>query len=224
MKWVAVGLVSFLTLVAGVEAQQSAAGSPPLSITTNSLPPAERRREYHAELKASGGVAPYHWTVTSGQLPDGIEMNPDSGVISGIPRNKGDTRLTVAVTDSSHPVQRAERELIIASARTLSLQWATYPRVSADSIYGSVVVENGGKDDFDQTVIILAINEHGKAFTLGYQRVALKANSDQEIVFGSTLSRGKYVVHADAIAEVEAKGAIYRNHLYTLLPLVVVAP
>jgi hypothetical protein len=212
-------------VVAGAQAQQSAAGAPPLSITTDSLPSAERRREYHAELRASGGTPPYRWSISAGKLPEGLELDPSSGVISGVPSERGDFRVTVAVTDSGEPAQRVERELIIASAETLSLEWSTYPQVAADQINGSVKVENGSKDNFDQTVIILAVNEYGKAFTLGYRHFVLKTNSDKvEIPFGSTLPRGSYVVHADAIAEVESKGAIYRNRLETPQPLVVAVP
>jgi hypothetical protein len=195
-----------------------------LSIITGSLPSAERRREYRAELRANGGVAPYHWSISAGKLPDGLELDPATGIISGIPKERGDFRVTVAVVDSSQPAQRAERELIITSAETLSLEWITYPQVAADQINGSVVVENGSKDDFDQTVIVLAVNQYGKAFTLGYRHFALKAKSDEEITFGSTLPRGRYVVHADAIAEVESKGAIYRSRRETPQPLVVAAP
>lgn len=219
-------LVAFLLcMAAGAHGQQSAAGAPPLSITTESLPSAERGREYHAELRASGGTPPYHWTISSGNLPEGLELDPTSGIVSGVPHERGDFRMTMAVTDSSQPAQRVERELIIASSETLSLEWGTYPQIAADQINGSVKVENGSKDDFDQTVIILAVNEYGKAFTLGYRRFVLKANSDKvAIPFGSTLPRGSYVVHADAIAEVESKGAIYRNRLETPQPLVVAVP
>ena len=38
---------------------------------------------------------------------------------------------------------------------------------------------------------------------------------DFEIPFGSTLPTGKYVVHADAIAEVPSKKAIYRARQQT---------
>ena len=225
MKGVAAWFVFLLGLVAISQAQQSAAGSPPLSITTNSLPPAERRRDYHAELKASGGVPPYHWSISSGQLPEGLELDPAAGTITGRPKERGGFRLTVAVSDSSQPVQRVERELIITSAEILSLEWAAYPKVTADHIEGSVKVANGSKDDVDQTVIILAVNEYGKAFTLGYRHFALKANSDEiDIPFGSVLPRGRYVVHADAIAEVESKEAIYRKRLETPQPLLIAAP
>ncbi len=224
MRALRIRVAFVLCISAASHAQQSAAGAPPLSITSNSLPSAERRHEYHAELKASGGVPPYHWGISAGKLPEGLELDPTTGIISGVPKERGDFRVAFTVTDSGEPPQRVERELILALAETLLLEWGTYPRVAADQIAGSVDVENGSKDDFDQTVIILAVNEYGKAFTLGYRHFALKAKADEEITFGSTLPRGTYVVHADAIAEVESKGAIYRNRLETPQPLVVTAP
>jgi len=74
-------------------------------------------------------------------------------------------------------------------------------------------------------VIVVAVNEIGKAFALGYQRFDLQPNNkDVEIKFGSTLPRGQYVIHADAIAEVPGKRAIYRSRLQTPQPLRVTAP
>jgi len=69
------------------------------------------------------------------------------------------------------------------------------------------------------------VNEYGKAFALGYQRFELKPdNLKVEIPFNSTLPRGRYKVHADAIAQISARHAIYRNRLETPEPLVVSSP
>jgi hypothetical protein len=57
---------------------------------------------------------------------------------------------------------------------------------------------------------------------LGYQRLNLKAGvADLQIPFGLNMPPGSYVVHADAIAEVPAKNAIYRQRLQTASPLTV---
>jgi hypothetical protein len=88
-----------------------------------------------------------------------------------------------------------------------------------------VVVSNGTKDAFDLTVIVVAVNEIGKAFALGYQRFDLRPQTkEMEIKFGSTMPRGQYVIHADAIADVPDKNAIYRDRLQTPQALVVTAP
>ncbi len=78
---------------------------PPLSITTLSLPPGTVAEPtgYTASLQATGGIAPYTWTLTQGQLPSGLTLttqNNSTGSISGIPVLAGTSTFTVEVTDS----------------------------------------------------------------------------------------------------------------------------
>jgi hypothetical protein len=200
-------------------AQQTAV---PLVIITDSLPPPSAGQPYRMELLATGGEPPLHWSIAEGKLPEGLSLD-DSGVISGVPAEKGEETFTVAVTDSAeHAVRREFKLKVIAP---LLIEWSQYPRVESDQIKGSVKVSNGTKDRFDLTVIIVAVNEYGKAFALGYRRFDLTPEtSDVEIPFGSSLPRGAYVVHADAIAEVPEKHAIFRNRRQTPQPLVVSMP
>src|SRR5438128_2025851 len=61
------------------------------------------------------------------------------------------------------------------------------------------------------TAIIVAVNETGKAFALGYQHFDLAAKTtEQRITFSSQLPGGRYTVRADAIGEVAARRKIYR--------------
>jgi hypothetical protein len=207
--------------------QQTGTPAPaPLVITTESLPQAVPRQEYRVALQANGGVSPLHWRISVGTLPRGLRLDSESGLITGTPAEVGDFHFTAMVTDSSEPPQSASRELSLPAAAGLSLEWSAYPQVVGDQISGAVRVANGTRDEvFDQTVTVLAVNEIGKAFALGYQHFTLSPRSEKvEITFGSSLPRGTYVVHADAIAEVEAKNRIYRDRLQTPQRLVVSFP
>jgi hypothetical protein len=57
-----------------------------------------------AQLQATGGVAPYTWSLTGGTtLPAGLTLNPD-GTITGTPTTPGvDNTFTVQVADSETP-------------------------------------------------------------------------------------------------------------------------
>jgi Putative Ig domain len=218
-----IALASFLFSTAF--AQTPGTTAPSLTLTSEALPTAAPRHQYDAQLQATGGVPPYRWETTSGQLPKGLDLNPATGEISGIPAETGQFEFVVTVNDSAEPPHTATRNFAIGSVEALSLEWSSEPHVDQDKISGAVKVANGTKDSFDQTVIIVAVNETGKAFALGYQRLELKPdNIKVEIPFGSTLPRGQYVVHADAIAEIPAKHAIYRNQLETPEPLPVTFP
>jgi hypothetical protein len=214
-----------LLLLCQASAQTLGTTPPPLTITSEALPTAASRHPYEAQLQATGGVPPYRWEITSGRLPKELDLSPTTGHIDGIPSETGQFEFIVTVIDSAEPPHTATRNFAIGSVEALSLEWSSEPHVDQDKISGAVKVANGTKEPFDQTVIIVAVNEVGKAFALGYQRLALKPdNIKVEIPFGSTLPRGQYVVHVDAIAEIPSKHAIYRNRLEMRESLVVTFP
>src|ERR1035438_5448552 len=63
----------------------SAVASAQLQITTTSVPVATQYQPYSTALAATGGTQPYHWSVvssTSVSLPEGMSLNPTTGVVS----------------------------------------------------------------------------------------------------------------------------------------------
>ena len=81
---------------------------------------------------------------------------------------------------------------------------------------GVIKVSNQTDNDFDLTVIVLAINEIGRATAVGYQHLTLKQGAtDLQVSFAENLPAGAYDLNADVVAEVPATGAIYRARLVT---------
>ena len=74
-----------------------------LTITTASLPSGTQNSPYVTALAATGGVTPYTWSIASGILPSGLNLNPSTGVIGGTPNGGGVSNFTVKVTDSELP-------------------------------------------------------------------------------------------------------------------------
>ena len=85
--------------------------APPLVIPTQTLGVAELGKAYSQTLVASGGVPPYGWAVTVGNLPAGIQVSASSGVVSGTADQSGQFSFTVEVTDSSLPEQKVSVNL-----------------------------------------------------------------------------------------------------------------
>ena len=56
---------------------------------------------YASFLAASGGVPPYIYSITSGSLPAGLTLDPNSGAIQGTPQAAGTYPFTAQVMDSS---------------------------------------------------------------------------------------------------------------------------
>jgi len=71
---------------------------------------------YSASVAASGGVATYSWSLTSGTLPAGLSLNASTGAITGTPTAPATASLTFTVTDSSKPAQTQSVSLTLTIA------------------------------------------------------------------------------------------------------------
>src|SRR6185436_13822740 len=56
---------------------------------------------YSSSIGVTGGTAPYTFALNSGSLPNGLSLNPTTGLISGTPTAAGPFSFTVKVTDST---------------------------------------------------------------------------------------------------------------------------
>jgi len=102
----AVGTYSFVARVTDAASASATAtfsltitGS--LTITTNpTLPVGSIGTLYAQTLAASGGVAPYSWSLVSGAFPPGLSL-ASTGAITGTPTAAGTLSFTVRVTDAA---------------------------------------------------------------------------------------------------------------------------
>ena len=79
-----------ITVTTGLQIQQRQA----------TLAPAQVNTPYSLQLTATGGSG-LRWSVNSGALPAGLNLNSSTGLISGTPTAAGDSRFQIKVTDSS---------------------------------------------------------------------------------------------------------------------------
>lgn len=197
-------------------AQQAAAsGTEPLGISNARLPKAAVRSPYHNQLQAIGGLPPYTWQVVQGELPPGITLFPD-GTLDGMPTSVGDYEFTVKVTDGAKPAHDIQKKFTLHVVSALVVDWSKEPMVSGQRIQGAVKVKNQTEHDADLTIVIVAVNDIGRATALGYQKVTIpKDGGEIEVPFGQEvdLGYGSYSVNVDAVAEVPEIYAIYRARL-----------
>jgi heme exporter protein D len=73
--------------------------TPPLEITTASLPQGQVSAWYSITLVATGGSAPYTWSATGITIMTGVWLDPSTGVFSGYP-GEGSWAITFTVTDA----------------------------------------------------------------------------------------------------------------------------
>ncbi|MGH9740419.1 MAG: Ig domain-containing protein [Candidatus Acidiferrales bacterium] len=94
-----------------------------LQITTTQLPDGSANSPYAAQLSASGGTAPYVWSI-SGALPSGLTMS-STGAIAGSPTTAGNSMVAVDVKDSEQQPQTAQISLALDVATTVQPSAAT---------------------------------------------------------------------------------------------------
>ena len=83
-----------------------------LHITTTSLTPGEKGVAYKVKLAATGGTAPYTWSLKTGPMPPGLTLS-SNGKIAGTPTKKGTYTLTFKVADSASPKGKATATLTL---------------------------------------------------------------------------------------------------------------
>jgi len=114
-------------------------------ITTTSLPSGVKGIAYNATLAATGGAAPYSWTIVPGQpgkLPSGLSMT-SSGVISGTPGMVGYQEFMVRATDSRG--QRFSQTLGINTVMPLTVSGSSLPMGTIGRSYKSALGASGGQ-------------------------------------------------------------------------------
>jgi hypothetical protein len=206
-------LVVALVLLGSSTAQQGAATGEPIVLATAPLPKGFLRQPYHFKLEAQGGITPLRWEVTNGSPPEGIELAPD-GTLSGTPLEVDSFHFVVTVTDSGRPVAQKKKEFSLEVVAPLVVEWSKKPRITGRRLDAAIRVSNQTGEDFDFTVIALAVNENGRATAVGYQHFTLKKDTDEfEIPFGENLPQGSYDLNVDAVGEVEATNTIFRARL-----------
>jgi hypothetical protein len=84
-----------------------------LIITSTSVPPALLNGSYSETLTAIGGEEPYIWSVASGNLPPGIQLDGATGELWGSATAEGTFDFTVQLTDSADPANTDEQALTL---------------------------------------------------------------------------------------------------------------
>ena len=221
-QWIGMSAWLGLALCAVCAAQSGGATGEPIVVQTTSIPKGYVAQPYEIALAAKGGITPLKWELKEGSLPPGVSLHSE-GVIIGVPTEAGEFKFTVTVSDSGRPAYQIDQKLVLVVLKPLFLEWGKLPTVNGRRADGSVLVSNSTERDFDLTVVVVAVDENGRATALGYQHFPLKKGTIQmEIPFGENLAHGNYQINVDAVGELPP-ATIYRARLAPKEPLVVVA-
>ena len=84
-----------------------------VEITTTLIPEITAGSDYNAPMAAVGGTMPYHWSISTGTLPNGISLGSSTGDFTGTTSQTGQFSFSVKLTDSSSPAQTASQALSV---------------------------------------------------------------------------------------------------------------
>ena len=115
---------------------------PPVSFSTTSVPDGQVGVVYASTtLVATGGLAPYTFSLASGALPGGITLSA-GGTVSGTPTANGTFNFTARVTDSAG--QTATVNLTSVIRPPVSISTLSLPSGQVTVAYSANVVGSGG--------------------------------------------------------------------------------
>jgi uncharacterized protein (TIGR03437 family) len=125
---------------------QGSGGAGALTITTPAdLTGGTVNQSYSATLAASGGIAPYTWAVTTGELPAGLQLNTSTGVISGAATAAGTVTFTATVTDDAGTTASQVFALTITtSSSTFVITNTSFQNGVVDQKYTQALTSSGG--------------------------------------------------------------------------------
>jgi YVTN family beta-propeller protein len=127
------------------------AGSVPhtLAITPPTLRTAKVGATYSATFAATGGTAPYTWSISSGSPPAGLTLS-SAGVLTGKPTTAGTSSFTVKVHDNAVPALSATRKYSLTVS--LSITPAKLKAAKVGSHYTATLTVAGGTAPYTWSV------------------------------------------------------------------------
>lgn len=122
-----------------------------ISISPATLPNGIAGVAYNQTLTATGGTAPYSWSVPAGALPAGVTLNTSTGVLSGTPTTAGAATFTVQATDSTQAFGQIRYSVTIANG-PLAVTTTSLPDGTIGAAYSQTLGAAGGTAPYTWTI------------------------------------------------------------------------
>jgi large repetitive protein len=133
-------------------ANLSLAINPALTVLTTVLPTAAVGTAYSFTSAASGGVAPYTWSVSSGALPAGLSLNASTGVISGKPTTAETSSFTLKATDSDGNVSSSSLSITVYGTTIVRITTTSLPAATVGTAFSATLAATSGTKPYTWSV------------------------------------------------------------------------
>lgn len=127
---------------------------PVITVNPPALPNGTVGTAYSETVSATGGTAPYTFSVSSGALPTGLVLNPATGDISGTPTTAATFNFTITAIDASGCLGSRPYTITMAApgCPVITLNPATLPAGVTATLYSQSVTATGGTAPYTYTV------------------------------------------------------------------------
>ncbi|MDB6076146.1 MAG: hypothetical protein JWO89_3786, partial [Verrucomicrobiaceae bacterium] len=124
---------------------------PAISVAPASLPGGTVSSAYSQTITASGGTAPYGWTLTGGSLPSGLNLSA-TGVLSGTPTTSAATGISLTVKATDNYGCQATSTYVLKICPVINITPSTLATASVGSAYSQTLTASGGTGPYAWTV------------------------------------------------------------------------
>lgn len=125
------------------------------TITTASLPNGTVGTAYNQTIQATGGLAPYSWSVSAGTLPAGLNLGSsttNSVALSGTPTSAASSTFTIQVMDAVSQTGTQAYTVTISNPPAPSITTASLPDGAVNTPYNQTIQATGGLGPFAWSV------------------------------------------------------------------------
>jgi hypothetical protein len=146
------------------------------TITTTVLADGTVGAAYSQTLSATGGTAPYLWSVAAGTLPSGLQLNATTGTISGTPLSEATATVTFQAADVNN--MTGAKVLSLAVYDPVSITSSVLASGATGSPYSQALAATGGKTPYTWSI------------TSGALPAGFSLNSSTGIISGTPTTTG----------------------------------
>jgi Putative Ig domain/Bacterial Ig-like domain (group 3) len=156
--------------------------APTISVTPTTLPNATAGVAYSQTVGASGGTAPYAYSISAGTLPPGFSINAATGTISGTATTTGNYSFTLSATDHIDFIGTQSYTLVVG-APTITLSPTTLLAATIGVGYSATFTASGGAAPYTYSLLAGALPTGVTLTTTGVLSGAAAATGTSNFTF-----------------------------------------